>query len=67
MFDYWTQLLGAKACAWTGNIAAAVWPQTSCNVDEAWNMGTIVIGAFAALAFLAVYRRLYAWHSYYSR
>ena len=67
MSYHWIYTLGANACAWTGALAAPVWPQSPCNVDETWNMGLIVVGAFAVVAVFAVYRRLDAWHSYYRR
>ena len=63
----WIYALGSKACAWTGMLAAPVWPQTPCNINEAWNMGYVVVGLFAMLAVYAFYRRAYAWHNYYRR
>ena len=67
MASHWIYTLGAKACAWSGALTANFWPQTPCNVDETWNMGYVVVGAFALLALHAVYRRANAWHNYYRR
>ncbi len=67
MSDHWIYTLGAKTCAWTGALAASVWPQSPCNGEETWNMGLIVVGAFGLVALFAVYRRLESWNSYYRR
>ena len=64
---HWIFTLGSKVCVWTGALAAPVWPQSPCNIDEAWNMGYIVVGACAVMAVFAIYRRLDSWHSYYRR
>jgi hypothetical protein len=65
MYSHWIFTLGSKACAWTGVLAARIWPQTPCNAEETWNMGLIIVSAIGLLAVLAVYRRLDAWHNYY--
>ena len=67
MSHHWIFTLGSNACAWTGRIAGPIWPQTPCNAHEAVNLGLIIVSAVALLALFAVYRRLYAWHSYYRR
>jgi hypothetical protein len=67
MSYHWIYALGTKACALTAKLAAGIWPQSPCNVDEAWNMGYIVVGGVALLAVFAVYRRVEAWHNYYRR
>ena len=64
---HWIFTLGSKACVWTAALAAPVWPQSPCNIDETWNMGYIVVGAFAVMAVFAIYRRLDSWHSFYRR
>ena len=67
MSFHWIYAIGSKACAWSGALAAHVWPQTPCNGVETWNMGAIVVSALGVVAVFAVYRRLDAWHNRYRR
>ena len=67
MSYHWIYSIGSKACAWSGTLAKPIWPQSPCNVDEAWSMGTIVVVVFALLAFFTIIRRADAWYNYYRR
>jgi hypothetical protein len=67
MSFHWVYVMGSKACVWSGALAAPIWPQSPCDAEEAWNMGWIIVGAFALASFVSLLRRVHAWHSFYSR
>jgi len=67
MSYHWIYTLGDKTCVWSGKLVAGIWPQTPCNIDEAWSMGYVIVGVAAILAVFVIYRRLDRWHNYYRR
>ncbi len=66
MTPHWIFQLGEKACTWGNAAVARVWRQTPCNAAETWNMGYVIVGVVLVLGVFAIYRRIYAWHTYYS-